>query len=110
MISTIAVRIVTVLMHIKPVYGKVAWYIGVLGFLIFFLYKFKVERIRHKLILKNRLMDKIFKGDNITENDYRLIGYILCALSSNKDRINYFLIFFSSTVAIIVALYFDFFR
>ncbi|MCM8831185.1 MAG: hypothetical protein NC918_03210 [Candidatus Omnitrophica bacterium] len=110
MIATIALRIVTVLMNIKPIYGKISWYIGVTGFLLYFLYKFKVERVRYKLILKNNLMDKIFSGKDITEKDRKIIGNILCALSSNKDRINYFLIFFSSTVALIVAFYLDFIK
>ncbi|MDD2731535.1 MAG: hypothetical protein PHW33_05450 [Candidatus Portnoybacteria bacterium] len=55
-------------------------------------------------------MDKISQGDKIAEDDRRLIGSILCSLSSNKDRINYFLIFVSSAVALIVALYFDFLK
>ena len=36
-IATIAIRIVTVLMHWNPFYGKLAWYIGVGGFIIFLL-------------------------------------------------------------------------
>ena len=36
LIATISIRAVTVLVHIDPVYGQIAWYVGVLGFLIFF--------------------------------------------------------------------------
>ena len=110
MIATIALRVVTVLMHLNPVYGQLAWYVGVAGFFVFFVYKFRVERARHKLIIKKGLMDKISQGDRITEDDRRLIGSLLCSLSSNKDRINYFLIFVSSAAALIVALYFDFLK
>lgn len=110
MVATIALRVVTVLMHLKPVYGQVAWYVGVAGFLVFFVYKFRIDRARYKLIVKRGLMAKISQGDKIAEDDRRLIGSILCSLSSNKDRINYFLIFVSSAVALIVALYFDFLK
>jgi len=34
LIATISIRIVTVLMQLNPVYGKVAWYMGV-GFFNF---------------------------------------------------------------------------
>jgi hypothetical protein len=51
-IATIAVRIVTVLVHINPLYGQIAWYIGVVGFFVFFVYKYRVERERYKLIVK----------------------------------------------------------
>ncbi len=110
MIATIALRVVTVLMHLKLIYGQIAWYVGVFGFFIFFVYKFRIDRARYKLIVKRGLIDKISEGDKVTEDDRRLIGAILCSLSSNKDRINYFLIFASSAVAIIVALYFDFLK
>ncbi len=110
MIATIALRIVTVLMHFNPIYGQIAWYVGVAGFFIFFVYKFRIDRARYKLIVKKGLMDKISQGDKIAEDDRQLIGSILCSLSSNKDRINYFLIFVSSAVALIVALYFDFLK
>lgn len=110
MVATIALRLVTVLIHLNPVYGQIAWYVGVFGFFIFFVYKFRVDRARYKLIVKKGLMDKISQGDKIAEDDRQLIGSILCSLSSDKDRINYILIFVSSAVAIIVALYFDFLK
>ena len=110
MVATIALRAVTVLIHIKPIYGQIAWYIGVAGFFIFFVYKFRIDRARYRLIVKSGLMDRISRGDKIIEDDRQLLGSILCSLSSNKDRINYFLIFVSSAVAFIVALYFDFLK
>ena len=110
MISTIAVRVVTVLVHLNPIYGEIAWYVGVFGFFIFFVYKFKVDRARYRLIVQRQLMDKIASDEKIVQEDRELIGSILCALSSSKDRINYFLIFFSSALAILVAIYFDFLK
>lgn len=110
MVATVAVRVVTVLAHFNPVYGAVAWYVGVFGFFIFFVYKFKVDRARYKLILQSQVMDKIASDEKIARGDRQLIGSLLCALSSNKDRINYFLIFASSAAAILVAIYFDFFK
>jgi len=110
MVATIAVRMVTVLVHINPAYGQISWYIGVIGFFIFFAYKFRIERARYKLILKQKLMDKLSGEEVITQEDRRLISSILCALSSNKDRINYLLIFISSALAIIIAVYFDFIK
>lgn len=110
MIATIAVRIVTVLAHLNPVYGEIAWYVGVFGFLIFFVYKYKVEQARYRLIIKSRLREKVAQGGDIAKDDRELIGAILCALSSNKDRINYLLIFVSSAAAILIAVYLDFIK
>ena len=110
LISTIALRVVTMLAHWDPVYGQVAWYIGVAGFLAFFVYKFRVDRQRYRLILNRGLREKL-SGDNpLAREDRALIAAILCALSSNKDRINYFVIFVSSAMALLIAIYFDFMR
>lgn len=107
-IATIAVRIVTVLIDINPVYGKVSWYIGVVGFLLFFIYKFRIDHVRSRFITQQKLINKVLKKDLLTKEDSDLIASILCALSSNKDKINYFFIFVSSALALIAAMYFDF--
>ncbi|MFH0731662.1 MAG: hypothetical protein V2A72_01920 [Candidatus Omnitrophota bacterium] len=109
-IATAALRIVTILIDINPIYGKIAWYVGVIGFFAFFVYKFNINRARAKLINKADLVDKIRGQKPLTKEDFNVIGAILCALSSKKDTINYFFIFFLSALAIIAAVYFDFFR
>jgi hypothetical protein len=103
-------RLVTVLAHINPFYGQITWHIAVCGFFIFFLYKYKVDRARSRIIEQQQLMKKVTRGGMIEESDRVIIGSILCAVSSNKDRINYSVIFTSSVIALIAALYFDFFR
>lgn len=108
-IATIAMRIVTLIMHLDPFYGKMSWYIGVGGFFIFFMYKFKVLNIRSKKIAQQNLIRKLEKHENLTDEDYYLVRKILCHINSKKERINYFLIFGLSAVAFIMAAYIDFF-
>lgn len=110
MISTIALRVVTLLAHLKEIYGQIAWYIGVAGFFLFFVYKYRVDNARYRLIVKQDLMGKFTAGKELAPEDRQVISTILCALSSNKDRINYFLIFLTSALAILIALYFDFIK
>lgn len=110
LIAIIAVRAVTILEHVKPIYGKMAWYVGILGFFIYFGYKYKIEHSRAKVIKTSRLVDKILHGDRIEKEDRQLIGAVLCALSSSKDSINYFIIFSSSAIVLVIAFYLDFLR
>ena len=110
LIATVAIRAVTVLGHIDPIYGKTAWYIGVVGFLLFFIYKFRVSQARARIIAKRHLVMKVKNKQELTEEDYSLVSSILCALSSNKERINYFFIFVLSGLALILAVYFDFLK
>lgn len=110
LISTVAVRIVTVLMEVNPLYGKIAWYLGVAGFLVFFVYKFLVNRALAKTIEKENLLEKTKTEQPLSSNDYGVLAAILCSLKSEKERINYFFIFAVSAVAFILAVYFDFVR
>jgi hypothetical protein len=110
LIATIAVRIVTILVHVGAIYGQIAWYVGVIGFFIFFAYKFKVEHERSILIKKSGLMEKMSSGKEIGEDDRELISSVLCAISSEKDRINYLFIFVSSAVVLALAIYMDFIK
>jgi len=109
-IATISVRVVTVLIHMNPVYAKIAWYVGIVGFFLFFVYKYRVGQARSRAINERNLVDKIRKHEDLEADDYDLVAAILCGLSSKKERINYIFIFGLSAVAVILALYMDFFR
>ena len=106
----LATHIVTVLININPVYGKISWYIGVGGFLLFFIYKFNVNRSLAKIIDEDNLIEKARDQKPLSTKEYNLIADILCNLKSEKERINYFFIFAVSAVALIVAIYFDFLK
>jgi len=110
MIATVAVRVVTILMNVNPFYGKIAWYIGVIGFFIFFIYKFKVSQSRAQLIVKKNLIRKINNNQQLTKDDYTNVGELLCSLVSRKERLNYFFIFALSALALIFAVYMDFIK
>ncbi|MBN2406339.1 MAG: hypothetical protein JXJ19_01470 [Elusimicrobia bacterium] len=107
LIATVAVRLVTVLMHIDPFYGKLSWYVGVGGFFIFFLYMYAVIRKRSEVISRNMLIKKLDEKEGLSDDDYGRMREILCSLSSGKERINYIFIFGVSAVALLVAVYLD---
>ncbi len=110
MIATISIRAVTLLMNFNPIYGKIAWYTGVSGFFIFFIYKFKVSQSRAKLIIQKGLMDKIANQKQLAKDDYNNVEELLCSLVSKKERVNYLFIFILSALALLFALYMDFFK
>jgi len=110
LIATLAIRMVTVLIHIDPLYGKISWYIGVAGFLIFFIYKYSLNRNLAKIIDKEKLIEKTIVQKPLSKAEYYLLASILCSAKSEKERINYFFIFAVSALALIFAVYFDFLR
>ena len=110
LIATVAIRAVTILINVNQVYAKISWYIGISGFFIFFMYKFRVNLARAKIIEKNALIGKMARKENLKEEDYDLIGAILCGISSNKERLNFMAIFVLSAVSLVLAVYLDFIR
>ncbi len=107
-IATIAVRVVTVLIHLGPVYARAAWYIGVGGFFVFFIYKYKVGQARARVLAEHGLVEKINAKKNLSQEDYRALSALLCSVQSRKERINYFFIFGLSAAALLLAVYMDF--
>ncbi|MFC2061199.1 hypothetical protein ACFLUV_01660 [Elusimicrobiota bacterium] len=110
LIASISIRLITVLIHIDPVYGKIAWYVGVSGFFIFFVYKYKIFKSRARIIEEKDLINKVGKGSQLNEEDTNVISNILCGISSVKERINFLFIFALSAVAIIIAVILDVFK
>ncbi len=109
-VATISVRVVVVLMGVNPLYAKIAWYIGICGFFVFFIYKFRVSQNRKILIKRHGLTEKINHKRELTGADYNLLGALLCSLSSKKEMINYLFIFALSAVALVLAVFMDFIK
>lgn len=108
--AVIAIRAVNVVLDFNPLLAKVFWYIGICGFLVYFLYKFRHDNIMHREIHGANLTNKLLSRKALTDHDYQILGTILCMVSSKKDKINYLLIFLSSGLALIFAIYVDFFK
>jgi len=109
-IAAIAIRAVTLLAHLDSVYGKISWYVGVSGFLVFFVYKYRILKKRTYEIKQYNILDKLKSKKELTEEDYGLIESILCSLTSKKEQINYLFIFCLSAVALMIAFYVDFIK
>lgn len=108
LIATIAIRAIGIFSSILGEVGsKVSWYVGIIGFLLFFIYKYKIENNRRKTIFENSLLEKISINSELEPKDKEVLGSIICGLISKKDAINYFVIFFSSAVSLVIALLFD---
>lgn len=109
-LATIALRVVNLVSGFGSFWPKVTWYVGVGGFLIFFLYKFKLDQSFHKKIRDLDIASRLNKKEKLEDKDYEFLKNTICKLRSNKDAINYFFIFFSSVVSIALAIYQDFFK
>ncbi|MFH1788533.1 MAG: hypothetical protein ABH834_04055 [Candidatus Altiarchaeota archaeon] len=106
-VATIAMRVIEPLNLVDPIYGKISWYVGVTGFFVFFVYKYRIQVARKKVIEEKHLVEKLAYSKNLTASENRLVAELVCSQASWKERANFFVIFALSALALIVALIAD---
>ena len=110
LIATVSVRAVNVVLDFNPLLAKLFWYVGIGGFTVFFIYKFRNDNILQKELTRNKITDRLLRKEKLSDADYEVLGTILCKMSSKKDKVTYFFIFLSSALALGLAAYVDFFK
>ncbi|PLX24775.1 hypothetical protein C0580_04175 [Candidatus Parcubacteria bacterium] len=109
-IATLAYRIIIVLNFYSSTWVKISWYVGTIGFILYFIHRFDVSKKRSDLIIEHRLREKLDRNtlDELNNDDKDALGYILRTLVSSKEKWNYYTIFILSGIALIVGILFDF--
>jgi len=109
-IATISVRVVNLALSYGLFWSKLFWYVGVTGFFLYFLYKFREDRTLRRQLSQRRINEKISGGMDLDRDDMEFLRAMTCRLRSNKDAINYFFIFLSSAIVMALAVYEDFIK
>lgn len=109
-IATIAYRIIVVLNSYSSFWVSVAWYVGTIGFLIYFWHRYNISARRAKLIRENNLANKVRTCGALGDQERIALDYILSTLVSTKEKWNYIVIFVASALALIAGIYLDFLR
>lgn len=106
-VATIALRVIGPIDSVNPLYGRISWYVGVAGFFVFFVYKYRVLNARSRLIRETGLVEKLASSSPLSGGEYALLAEIACSQDSWKERANFFVIFVLSAVALALALWVD---
>jgi hypothetical protein len=107
-IATISYRAIVILNHYSPTISLIAWYIGTVGFVLYFWHRYIVSEKRVELIKKHKLIAAV-KRSNLTRSQIDANEYILTTLLSTKEKWNYIVIFATSLIAMLIGIYLDFF-
>lgn len=105
-IATIAYRIIFLL---NPFWIKVAWYIGTIGFILYFGHRSSIENKRAKLVKDYKLIEVLEKSD-INEKEKKALLYLTKTSLTSKARLNSAFIFFLSLLVFIISLIIDIFK
>jgi hypothetical protein len=105
LISAIAFRAIIVFQHIEPAWIRPVWYIGTIGYFLFFLYRYMIAKKRKKVIEEFQLIEKVKANACLTDKDREIVLYLLSSVKSSLEDINYAIIFLLSIIAIVVDLF-----
>jgi len=106
-IATVAYRIIIVLNWYSPLWVKVSWYIGTIGFVLYFWHRFNVAKKRARLIKDYELIETVDKIDCIDPQRKLALRYLVKTSLTSKSRWNSAVIFILSIIALFVGIFID---
>lgn len=109
-IATVAYRIIIILSDGNVFWLKLFWYVGTIGFIIYFAHRYSISEKRSKIINDLNLDEKIKKVDNLNEEEKYAMEYIFDSLKVSSEKWIYIIIFVSSALALAAGIYLDFLR
>jgi hypothetical protein len=104
-ISALAVRALIIFNNINKDLIRPAWYIGVVGYIIFFGFRYWISYKRKKLISGFNLIEKLQSNTGFSNDDKEVLEYLLLSLHKSRENINYLFIFAMSFIAIVIDVY-----
>jgi len=109
-VATFCYRAIVVVNNYSHFWAQTFWYIGTIGFIIYFAHRYQISEIRAKLIKEHGLAQKVKDLKELSQGEKDALAYIFKTLQSSKEKWNSIFIFVSSFIALILGLYLDFFR
>lgn len=109
-VATFCYRAIVVVSNYSHFWAQLAWYLGTVGFILYFYHRYVVSEKRANLIKKYDLIKKIQDSKNLSRDEIDASEYILKTLVSTKEKWNYIFIFITSVIAIVMGVYLDFIK
>jgi len=107
-IATVAYRIIIVLNFYSPLWVKVSWYIGTIGFILYFGHRYNIARKRAKLVEDYNLIETVQQADFVDAQKKEALFYLVKTSLTSKSRWNSAAIFVLSLSALIIGIILDF--
>lgn len=99
LISAIAFRAIIIFQHLEPRWVRPVWYIGAIGYFLFFLYRYKITKKRKRAVEEYRLIEKITADACLSDKDREAVLYLLKSIRFSLEDLNYAIIFILSVIA-----------
>ena len=106
-IATLAYRIIIVLNFYNPLWVKISWYIGTIGFIFYFGFRWHVQTKRAKVVKDYDLISAINSAPHIKGKQKKALQYVMGDVLKSKSRWNSAFIFWLSVLALIAGIVLD---
>jgi hypothetical protein len=106
LVSALSFRTLMAIKDLRPELFRPVWYVGIIGYIFFFGFRFHITQKRKNAISACNLTAKIEKGEKLSAEDRQVLTYILSSLQKSRENLNYLFIFVTSAIAILVDLVF----
>ncbi|MEK7570376.1 MAG: hypothetical protein AAB515_02990 [Patescibacteria group bacterium] len=107
-IATFAYRVIIFFSDANPAFLKSAWYVGTIGFIIYFIHRYQISQRRAQAIQEFHLAERVPALNELSADEKSAMMYVFSTLRSTREKWNYVFIFASSAVALLAGIYIDF--
>lgn len=107
-IATFAYRVIIVLNFYSNTWVKISWYVGTIGFIVYYIHRFDISKKRSRVIIEHGLREKLNHPEKLDKSDHQALAYILDTLVSSKEKWNNYFIFILSGLALVIGVLLDF--
>ncbi len=106
-IATLAYRSIIVLNFYDSLWVKIAWYIGTIGFTIYFWHRYNIQERRSKLVEDYKLVDLVKKSSYADKKRKEALVYVVETSFSSRAKWNSAFICWLSVLALILGIIMD---
>jgi hypothetical protein len=103
-LSSVAFRVILFLQKLQPGWVRPTWYFGVVGYMVFFIYRYYISLRRKRVVEQSNIIQKLESKALLTDNDRDAALYLLKSIQKSREDWNYLAIFILSLLAMAVDL------
>jgi len=104
LLSSVAFRAIIIFQKLSPSWVRPVWYFGVIGYMLFFMYRYAISARRKRAITHTNIIEKLRRARELTPADREAALYLLNSIRKSPEDWNYLAIFILSLAAIALDL------
>ena len=105
--ATVAYRLIIIFSFYSSVWVKISWYVGTLGFILYFWHRYRIQDKRARLVEEHDLVNAVKATKYKNDEQKQAMNYIVKTTLTSKARWNSLIIFVLTVLALVVGIIMD---